>query len=700
MIKSILAAAFILGAGAILWMAAIFIGSDRLALLITLVIGVVYLLGIMELYQYRQATSTLAKALDGLAEPVTDLQQWLKKLAPVLQNPVQLRIEGERVGLPSPVLTPYLVGLLVMLGLLGTFVGMVDTLKGAVVALEGNSELQAIRAGLAAPIQGLGLAFGTSVAGVAASAMLGLISTLSQRERMLETGRLDVQITKVFREFSLVHNRQQTYQALQMQAQLLPDVAEKLASMTDKLEQVGNSLSTNQQQFHQSIETRFGELASSVDQSLKESITQGSRLTADSTDKLEQVGNTLKTNQEQFHQSIGSHFDGLVTSVDQSLKDSVTQSSRLTAESIQPVIKDAMSEITTEIKQSTLSTHQHLSDTAKHQWESLSKDFSQSATSLLERLSAFLEGSQQQASQLQTSNINAQSEQLKQFTELNQATTAAALTEIGTFLESSENLVQARIESEAAWLDSYQQRMEEITSTIKSELSTLNSEEERRGDAAIERLSGLESTVAEHLVNLGKELEAPMTRLIETASETPKAAAEVISQLRLEISNNIERDNQLLEERREIMQQLNTLAGSLQQSSTDQAEVLQLLVESSSETLTELSSKFSDKVDSETSKIAEIVAQFSGSSVEMASLGDAFSLSIQLFNESNGQLMAALNHIEQSLSQANARSDDQLGYYIAQAREIIDHSVLSQKQMLEELKQLGRQEDLFIEEAS
>jgi biopolymer transport protein ExbB/TolQ len=64
-----------------------------------------------------------------------------------------------------------------MLGLLGTFVGMVDTFQGAVFALEGSTELQAIREGLAAPINGLSLAFGTSFAGVAASAMLGLSST-------------------------------------------------------------------------------------------------------------------------------------------------------------------------------------------------------------------------------------------------------------------------------------------------------------------------------------------------------------------------------------------------------------------------------------------------------------------------------------------------------------------------------------------
>src|SRR3546814_4133357 len=66
-----------------------------------------------------------------------------------------------------PVLTPYLVGLLVLLGMLGTFLGMVATLRGTGLALESSTDLAAIRASLAAPVQGLGFAFGTSVAGVA-----------------------------------------------------------------------------------------------------------------------------------------------------------------------------------------------------------------------------------------------------------------------------------------------------------------------------------------------------------------------------------------------------------------------------------------------------------------------------------------------------------------------------------------------------
>jgi hypothetical protein len=119
------------------------------------------------------------------------LNDWLITLPAELHNPVRQRVEGERVGLPGPVFTPYLIGLLVMLGMLGTFLGMVVTLNGAVFALEGSSSIAGVRAAFSEPIKGLGLAFGTSVAGVATSAMLGLMSSLARRERALASQQLD-----------------------------------------------------------------------------------------------------------------------------------------------------------------------------------------------------------------------------------------------------------------------------------------------------------------------------------------------------------------------------------------------------------------------------------------------------------------------------------------------------------------------------
>ena len=54
--------------------------------------------------------------------------------------------------------------------------------------------------------------------------------------------------------------------------------------------------------------------------------------------------------------------------------------------------------------------------------------------------------------------------------------------------------------------------------------------------------------------------------------------------------------------------------------------------------------------------------------------------------------MANLQRIEAAIGQSMARSDEQLAYYVAQAREIIDLSICSQKDVLEALQQRQAQQ--------
>lgn len=76
----------------------------------------------------------------------------------------------------------YLVGLLIFLGLLGTFWGLLDTLNavGAVISglsLGGEiaSVFEELRAGLAAPLDGMGTAFSSSLFGLAGALVLGFV---------------------------------------------------------------------------------------------------------------------------------------------------------------------------------------------------------------------------------------------------------------------------------------------------------------------------------------------------------------------------------------------------------------------------------------------------------------------------------------------------------------------------------------------
>ena len=619
--------AFLLGAALLAWVAVGFIqGAHVLALVMTLTIAAVYAFGALELRQFRQATATLSSALESIPAEVQSLHGWLAKVHVSLRNAVRLRAEGERIGLPGPVLTPYLVGLLVMLGMLGTFLGMVVTLNGAVFALEGTTDLAAMRAAFAAPIKGLGLAFGTSVAGVAASALLGLMSALSRRERLQAAQLLDTKIATTLRSFSLTHQRQAAYQALQAQSQALPAVVNQLQAMVQHMERTA-----------------------------------------------QQLNDRLISNQESFHSHIKGVYTELALSVDKSLKDSLGHSAQIAGDSLKPVVQAAMAGIAQEAKL----MHQQVVDTAQAQLNGVSGQL------LAHAASAQAEYAAADSQRLQT-----WTGALEKMAEQSQASARSTLGEIGQLMTSTEALVRSRMESEATWTRQHADRMDQMTKLLQAELGALRAQEALRGDAAVARLGDLQTAVTQHLSSLGTALEEPLTRLIHTAAEAPRAAAEVIGQLRQEISNSAARDNELLEERSRILETLNALLASIRHASVEQREVIDSLVASSAVALQQAGSEFSDKLGAEATKLADVAAHVGSSAVEVSSLSEAFGFAVRSFAEANDKLIGSLQRIEGAMDKSMLRSDEQLAYYVGQAREIIDLSISSQKQVLDELRHM------------
>ncbi len=233
--------------------------------------------------------------------------------------------------------------------------------------------------------------------------------------------------------------------------------------------------------------------------------------------------------------------------------------------------------------------------------------------------------------------------------------------------------------------------MEQLTQTLRTELSALREEEALRGTAAVQRLGELQTALTTHLSTLGTALEDPITRLIATASEAPRAAAEVIGHLRQEISNSVARDNELLEERSRIMGTLSTLLDAINHASAEQRAVIDALVATSAEALRHTGTQFAEKVDAEATKLADIAARVTSSAVDVSALGDTFGFAVRSFQEANEKLIASLQRIEGAMDKSMARSDDQLAYYVAQAREIIDLSIMSQREMVDEVRALPAQ---------
>ena len=639
-------AAFLLGLFAVAWVGFGYIGSNPLALTMTVLIAAFYLMGALELSRFHQATSGLQSALAAIPEPLTALGDWLNLLPAALQTPVRLRIEGERVGLPGPAMTPYLVGLLVLLGMLGTFLGMVVTLQGAVMALQSTTDLAAIRAALAAPVRGLGLAFGTSVAGVAASAMLGLLSALCRRERLQAAQRLDTRIASGLRVFSRAYQREAMLQALQVQAGQMPVMADRLQAMMVQLERQGQVLNER-----------------------------------------------LLAGQEGFHRDARTAYSGLARSVDQSLRASLTESARLAGATIQPVVEATMAGIARESTQ----LHQAVAGTVGQHLHDLSGRLGSQLTAAVDAWTTGL-ARQERSTEDLTGGLRAS---LAGFTDTFEQRSAALLGSVAQAhgalqadLKAAADQTRAAEQADQALHD--RQRLAAWAESLSAMAATLQQQWQQAGTQTQRQQAQLCRALEQTALVIQSQAEtqaratiAEVAGLMQVAAQAPRAAAEVMAQLHQQLSDSLVRDNGVLEERSHIMATLEALLATVGHAASEQRGAIDSLVGSSTALLQRVGSRFSDQIEAESTRLSAAAAQITGSAVEAASLGEAFGLAVQLFSESSDALLAGLQRIEAALGKSTARSDEQLAYYVAQAREVIDLSLLSQKQIVDDLQQLA-----------
>ncbi|MFL6642296.1 MAG: DUF802 domain-containing protein [Paraburkholderia graminis] len=793
---------FAAGLAAVCGIAIGYVGSNWLALAVTLLIGAFYLAGALELRRYSTATATLIRAVARLAEPPPRLGAWLEELHPGLRNTVRLRIEGERVALPGPALTPYLVGLLVLLGMLGTLLGMVVTLRGTGMALESATDLAAIRASLAAPVKGLGFAFGTSIAGVASSAMLGLLSALCRRERLEAAQQLDVRIATSLRIYSQAHQRDESFRLLQRQAELMPTLVDRLQTMMAAMEQ--HSLAFNERQlasqetFHSKAQAAYTRLAASVEQSLKQSVADSTRAAGaalepvmqatmaglaresaalhesvsqavqrqldalsngfeSATGKIAGIWNDalagqqrsndamtqqLQASLERFTQTFDERSAGLVDGVSARLETAAGKLSQtwndalsrheqsgatLAARHEQALVAAAaaFAEHSASLVRNVGESHADL------QTQLASRDEARLAawTAKLESMAGMIGKEWQQAGEqnearlaVWTAKLDAMattlSEKWQQAGEHNEERLTAWTSKLDSMASAlGKEWQQAGEHNEArlaAWtskLDSmvamlgkeWQQagehneaRLAAWTSKLDSMASALSQEWQQAGELTANRQQQICDTLEQTARDISAQTQAhasetiaEISRLVQAASEAPKAAAEVVAELRQKLSDSMVRDTAMLQERSRLLETLETLLDAVNHASTEQRTAVDALVATSADLLERVGTRFTDKVEAEADKIGTIAAQIAGGAVEVASLSDAFGAAVQLFGESNDKLVAHLERIEAALDKSLTRSDEQLAYYVAQAREVIDLSVMSQKQIVEDLQQLA-----------
>ncbi|VVE67232.1 hypothetical protein PCA31118_02521 [Pandoraea captiosa] len=989
--------AFVAGLAVVGWIAIGYAGTNTLALAVALLIAAVYLIGALELKRFHQSTNALANAVAGLNAAPASLPSWLDTLPAGLRTAVRLRVEGERVGLPGPALTPYLVGLLVLLGMLGTFLGMAATLRGTGIALEGATDLQAIRASLASPVRGLGFAFGTSVAGVATSAMLGLLAALARKERAQVVQSLDARIVTTLRGFSQQHQRETTLQLLQQQATLMPALVDRLQDMMAAMERqsqaLGERLVANQDALHAKTDASYAQLTSAMQQYLKESVaTTASAAGAAIRPEVEATMASLARETATWHQTVSAavqdRMDGLsdrfeattarVANVWKDSLDAQLRTNELLATDLRAALGDftqtfesrstrLVDDVATRLESATenvsraqagvaqtwetsLATQQRANDSLTERLSTALTQFAQTfetrSARLVDEVAARLEATTGQVSaahagiaqtwetslahQQQTSDALAKAlgTTLAQFTESFQTRSAGLLADVAARLDNatgsiataqttvaqaweqalgqqqqshdaltqslgaalerfaqtfearshallgdvaakldaaSGNMSSAHERVAQAWdqsialqqhanatlnaelaaaltrfTDTFEQRAAHLidgvsqrtegamhsvsetaavvsgewkqaitaqqsandalardlgaalgrfadtfearasqllqdvsaqmdststqvaqtwrdavaehartnerladgnqqlvaattqaftehsasllqalsaanqahhdataeretqrlsawTDTLEGTLATLRSEWQQVGAQTASQQQAICDTLARTALEMSEQTRAnasdtiaEISRLVQTASEAPKAAAEIIGELRQKLSDSMVRDNAMLEERSRLLDTLGTLLDTVKHAGNEQRAAVDELVTTSAQLLERAGTNLGDAIAAQTEKLAQASAQVTGSVIEIASLGDAFGAAVQSFGESNTQLLEHLQRIEAALDKSMARSDEQLGYYVAQAREVVELSVMSQKQILENLQELAK----------
>jgi hypothetical protein len=147
------------------------------------------------------------------------------------------------------------------------------------------------------------------------------------------------------------------------------------------------------------------------------------------------------------------------------------------------------------------------------------------------------------------------------------------------------------------------------------------------------------------------------------------------------------RDTAMLDERGRLLATLETLLDAVNHASNEQRAAVDALITTSADLLDRVGTRFTDHVEAETAKLDTAATRVAAGAIEVASLGDAFGAAVQQFGESNDMLATRLQGIEAALDKSLSRSDEQLAYYVAQAREVVDLSMLAQKQIIDDLQQ-------------
>lgn len=662
-----------------IWTLNWYAAGDNFARILIGLIVVGLCAGVFELFRRGQRVDELREALPGLEGDAAGLESRLRAVPEALERLVRSRIHGEARALPALALTPYLVSLLVLLGLLGTFVGLVDTLSAAREALSASSDVPAMRSALLVPMQGLSRAFGTSVAGVASSAMLGLALTLTRRFEARIYAVLDDRFAAELADATLVGRQIRALERLADQSDDLPQAVRDLSQVAVRIPEIESAMSSRHDETMKALRT-------SVEHS------------------ADDIGKVLKAG-----------IDNAVKAQEKVLAQIVDDTSKLLAQKAQDfnqrLDRDAAARREAEEQQ-------------RARWENLVES---NAKQVEERLAQLFVKEQERASawaqqeSVRATQIDEQLQNLAvQQSERNASMGAAWEARLQSIAEQDSQRAQ-QWEKAIVAASALSTKAAESTEAAAARLSSL--EDSLRTDRSA-AMHALHQEVERWLAATSAGVQAERAGLVELADQVSARIGEfemTASQRAESLHANIESvilaqreaHDSLVEKTHALLDQTQGQAGARLQAVAEQVTALaeaqltqerafeQELRQSREESARALADTLTSYAEEMRTALSEaIVAVREGADaiaaggIEMSTLAERFSSAVDAYKEANQDWLERLAAIEARKSEsADGAGDEQLGVYLEQTREVFDRSVELQMELYQGVRAMRGESD-------
>jgi hypothetical protein len=483
-------------------------------------------------------------------------------------------------------------------------------LRGTGAALETATDLVAVRNSLIAPVKGLGLAFGTSVAGVAASAALGLLSALCRRERVQVAQLLDARIATTLRVFSVAHQREESLSLLQRQADLMPALVDGLQVADGRrwprqADASNARLLASQERFQGQAETAYAGLAPSVDRTLQASLDRRrAHRRRDDPPRGRGHAGRHRARDRRAARRARRHDAGPARPAVHALRGAARGATcgRVVARTIR------------------FARHALLRGRRPGRaprWPRPHERFAET----FEARSAHLAGV--------TRAAVAQHVRMSHAGQAPRRVASNTLRLAAAHEVPTPNCSRPRPRATSSASRRWRNRSRPWPIRCSSRWQQAGAQSLAQQQRVVETMERTARDITVQAETQARGTIAEIGRLVQAASEAPRAAAEVISELRQKLSDSMARDNTMLDERARILETLGTLLDGVNQAASEQRGAIDALVTSSAAVLERVGARFTEQVHAETGKLADVAAQVTGGAAAVAGLGEAFGAAVR-----------------------------------------------------------------------